>query len=185
MPKARTISSSKALDAATATKTSRRVAAPGQRIDGKVTPNLTKEKDPFTMTKIAKAKPKAKEAKEASAAMTKIAKAKPKAKEAKEASAAMTKIAKAKPKAKEVKEAPSKKIQKHDPKEEVRISRCRMRHNALAKMMHHSSGRRPTWSVLNKSLLWVKRGSVDHKRAIRGERVNLPGSGLYYHYNLV
>ena len=138
------------------------------------------------MTKTAKAKPKANESKEASATMTKIAKAKPKAKEAKEASATMTKIGKAKPKAKEAKEAPAEKIQIHDPKTEVRILRSLCRYNAIAKMMHLSSGRHmPTWSYFNKSLLWVKKGSRNHKLAIRGEKVRKKGSiGGYYRYAL-
>jgi hypothetical protein len=116
--------------------------------------------------------------------MPKIGKSKPKAKEA---PATMTKIAKAKPKAKEAKEAPAKKIQIHDPKKEVRISRSVCRYNALAKMMHITSGR-PAWSCVSKSLLWVKKGSRNHKLAMRGENVKMPGShtvnALYYRYAL-
>jgi hypothetical protein len=124
--------------------------------------------------------------------MTKIAKAKPKAKEAKEASATMTKIAKAKPKAKEAKELPAKKIQILDPKKEVRITRieCRKNPGASIKMLNWSSGRRPpTWFILNKSLLCVKKGSLRHKLAIRRELVRLPGKhnpwhDLYHRYAL-
>jgi hypothetical protein len=99
----------------------------------------------------------------------------------------MTKIAKTKPKAKEAKGASAKKIEMHDPKKEVRISRTECMQNARAsiKMMHWSSGRPPKWLFLKTSLLWVKKGSLNHKHAIRKELVRLPGShNLYYRYAL-
>ena len=53
-------------------------------------------------------------------------------------------------------------------------------------MLHLSSGRHmPLWSYFNKSLLWVKKGSRNHKLAIRGEQVRKKESiGLYYRYAL-
>ena len=77
-------------------------------------------------------------------------------------------------------------LYKHDTNKEVRIMRQLEMSRGLPKMCHKSSGRRPSpWAYGEKKYIWVEKGSLDHKRAIRGELVLARGwSTKHFRYAL-
>jgi hypothetical protein len=170
MPKARSVSSTKAGAAADATKTS------GQApplIGGVKKPKVAKKKAAAAKAKISKTQ---REAKDAAAAKTKISKVAKKIRtlykqlhddDIRDKATAKTNNA-----ANRMRTL-YQQLHGDDINEKVRImTRWQMPH-AAPKMCHQSSGRFPgpsSWSYM-----WVERGSLDHQRAIRGELVLVPG----------
>ena len=172
MPKARSVSSTKAAAAAAATKTS------GQApplIGGVKKPKVAKKKAAAAKAKISKTQ---REAKDAAAAKTKISKVAKKIRTLykqlhdddirNKATAKTNKTAN-----RMAMRTIYQQLHGDDINEKVRImTRWQMPH-AAPKMCHQSSGRFPgpsSWSYM-----WVERGSLDHQRAIRGELVLVPG----------